>query len=102
MATELQANIVQWGSIVFSLDNEAFRKGFESGRKYYFVDVSGEEPQRAARLTVGELLQQIAVADAKTGHYRFDVEGIEFLEEYLGVFLGYMSGPLPVSAITKE
>ncbi len=68
MATELQANIVQWGNIVFSLDNEGFRKGFESGRKYYFVDVSGEEPQRAARLTVGELLQQIAVADAKTGH----------------------------------
>jgi hypothetical protein len=102
MATELQANIVQWGNIVFSLDNEAFRKGFESGRKYYFVDVSGEEPQRAVRLTVGELLQQIAVADAKTGHYCFDAEGIEYLEEYLGVFLGYMSGSLPVSAITKE
>jgi hypothetical protein len=47
MATELQANIVQWGSIAFSLD-------------------------------------------------------IEYLEEYLGVFLVYMSGPLPVSAITKE
>jgi hypothetical protein len=47
MATELQANIDQWGSIVLSLDNE-------------------------------------------------------YLEEYLGVFLGYMSGPLPVSAITKE
>jgi len=43
------------------------------------------------------LLQQIAVADAKTGHYRFDAEGIEYLEEYLGVFLGYMSGPLPVA-----
>ncbi len=28
--------------------------------------------------------------------------GIDYLEEYLGVFLGYMSGPLPVSAITKE
>lgn len=98
MTTELQANIVQWGNIVFSLDNEAFRKGFESGRKYYFVDVSGEEPQRAARLTVGELLQQIAVADAKTGHYRFDEEAIAHLEEYLGVFLGYnMSGPLPMS-----
>jgi len=32
----------------------------------------------------------------------FDDEAIEYLEEYLGVFLGYMSGPLPVSAITKE
>jgi hypothetical protein len=47
MATELQANIVQWGSIEFCLD-------------------------------------------------------IEYLEEYLGVSLGYMSGPLPVSTITKE
>jgi len=32
--TKLQANTVQWGSIVFSLDNEAFRKDFESGRRY--------------------------------------------------------------------
>jgi hypothetical protein len=97
MTTELQVNSVQWGSIVLSLENEAFRKGFESGRSYYFVDINGGEPQRAERLTTKELLQQIAVPDAKTGHYRFDAEGIEYLEEYLGVFLGYMSGPLPVS-----
>lgn len=46
MITELQANTLQLGSIVFSLDNE---------------------------------------------------EAIEHLEEYLGVFPGYMSGSLPVS-----
>jgi hypothetical protein len=63
---------------------------------------TGEEPQRATRLSAGELLHQIAVPDARTGHYRFDEEAIGYLEEYLGVFLGYMSGPLPVSAITKE
>lgn len=97
MATELQVNTVQWGSIVFSLDNEAFRKGFESGRRYYFVDANGEEPHRARKLSAGELLHQIAVPDARTGHYRFDEEAIAHLEEYLGVFLGYMSGPLPVS-----
>lgn len=97
MATELQAGTVQWGSIVFSLDNEAFRKGFESGRHYYFVDASGEEPQRATELSARELLHQIAVPDAKSGHYRFDEEAIDHLEEYLGVFLGYMSGPLSAS-----
>ncbi len=88
MATELQANTVQWGSIVFSLDNEAFRKGFESGRRYYFVDANGEEPHRATKLSARELLHQIAVPDARTGHYRFDEEAIVHLEEYLGVFLG--------------
>jgi len=95
--TKLQANTVQWGSMVFSLDNEAFRKDFESGRRYYFVDANEEEPQRAMKLSAGELLYQIAVPDAKTGHCRFDEEAIEYLEKYLGVFLGYMSGPLPVS-----
>src|SRR5947209_7626956 len=97
MATELQANTVQCGSIVCSLDNEAFCKGFESGRRYYFVDANGEEPHRATKLSAGELLHQIAVPDAMTGHYRFDEEAIAHLEEYLGVFLGYMSGPLLVS-----
>ncbi|HLQ29296.1 MAG TPA: hypothetical protein VK140_08675 [Ktedonobacteraceae bacterium] len=42
-------------------------------------------------------MTQIAVQDARTGHYRFDEEAIEYLEEYLGVFLGYMSGPLSVA-----
>ena len=41
-------------------------------------------------------MQQIAVSDVKTGHYRLDEMGFEFLEEYLGAFLGYMSGPLSV------
>lgn len=61
------------------------------------VDANGEEPHQATRLSVGELLHQIAVPDAKSGHYRFDEEAIAHLEEYLGVFLGYMSGPSPVS-----
>ena len=97
IAAKLQANTVQWGSIVFSLDNEAFRKGSESGRRYYFVNANGEEPQLATRLSAEELLRQTAVPDARIGHYRFDEEVIAHLAEYLGVFLGYMSGPLPVS-----
>jgi hypothetical protein len=72
MATELQANTVQWGSRLFSLDNEALRKGFESGRRYYFVDANEEEPQCATKLSAGELVHQIAVPDARTDHYRFD------------------------------
>jgi hypothetical protein len=102
MATELQANTVQWGSILFSLDNEAFRKGFESGRHYYFVDANEEEPQCATKLSVGELLHQIAVPDAMTGHYRFGEEAINLLEEYPGVFLEYMSGSLPILEIIEE
>ncbi|HZS75629.1 MAG TPA: hypothetical protein VFA41_03380 [Ktedonobacteraceae bacterium] len=102
MATELPTNKIQWGSIIFSLDNDAFRKGFESGRRYYFVDITEEEPQRAEKLSVDDLLRQIAVPDAMTGHYRFDQEAIEHLEEYLGVLLGYMSGPLAIEAVTKE
>ncbi len=102
MATELRANTVQWGSIVFSLDSEGFRKGFESGRRYYFVDANGEEPQRATKLSARELLHQIAVPDARSGHYHFDEEAIDYLEEYLGVFLRYMSGPLLALEIIEE
>ena len=97
MAIEVnQATVVQWGNVVFHLDNVAFCRGFLHGRKYYEVDATIEEPQRATRLTVEEVLRQIAIPDAKTGHYRFDREAIEYLEEYLGVLVGYLSGPLPV------
>jgi hypothetical protein len=54
MAAELQANTVQWDSIVFSLDNEAFRKGFVNGCRYYFEDANGEEPQRATKIATRE------------------------------------------------
>jgi hypothetical protein len=66
------------------------------------VDANEEEPQRAMKLSAGELLYQIAVLDAKTGHYRFDEEAMEYLEKYLDVFLVYMSGPLPVSMNMKR
>jgi hypothetical protein len=97
MAIEVtQATVVQWGRIVFHLDNVAFCQGFLHGRDYYEIDATLEEPHRATRLTVEEVLRQIAVPDAKIGHYRFDREAIEHLEEYLGVLVGYLSGPLPV------
>ena len=97
MAIEVNpATVVQWGCVVFHLDNVAFCNGFFHGREYYEIDATMEEPQRATRLTVEEVLRQIAVSDAKTGHYRFDREAIEHLEEYLGVLVGYLSGPLPI------
>lgn len=41
MATEQQGNTIQWGNIVFCLDNPAFRKGFQDGRRYYFENYYG-------------------------------------------------------------
>lgn len=97
MAIEVhQTTVVQWGCVVFHLDNAAFRQGFLSGRDYYSIDATTEEPHRATNLTVEEVLRQIAVPDAKLGHYHFGPEAIEHLEEYLGVLVGYLSGPLPV------
>ncbi len=83
MATEQLADTVQWGNIVFSLENEVFREGFESGYCYYFEDAKGEEPQHSTKLSAGELLHRIALPDARTGHYRFDEEAIGHLEEDL-------------------
>lgn len=97
MAIEITpATVVQWGRVVFHLDNAAFRQGFLQGREYYDIDATTEEPQRATNLIVEEVLRQIAVPDAKTGHYHFGPEAIEHLEEYLGVLVGYLSGPFPV------
>lgn len=98
MAIEINpTTVVQWGRVVFHLDNAAFRQGFLQGREYYDIDATTEEPHRATNLTVEEVLRQIAVPDARTGHYHFGPEAIEHLEEYLGVLVGYLSGPLPVT-----
>jgi hypothetical protein len=35
------------------------------------------------------------VPDASTGHYRFDEQAIGQAEQFLGVFLGYLSAALP-------
>jgi hypothetical protein len=103
MAIEVnQATVVQWGRVVFHLDNAAFRKEFLHGRDYYEIDAVTEEPQRATNLTVEEVLRQIAVPDAKIGHYHFGREAIEYLEEYLGVLVGYLSGPLSVTVQQVE
>jgi hypothetical protein len=103
MAIEVtQATVVHWGRVVFHLNNAAFCSGFSRGRDYYEIDATIEELQRATRLTAEEVLTQIAVPDAKIGHYHFDREAIQYLEEYLGVLVGYLSGPLPVVVLQAE
>lgn len=97
MAIEVtQATIVQWGRAVFHLNNAALCNGFLCGRDYYEIDTTREELQRASRLTAEEVLTQTAVPDAKIDHYHFDREAIQYLEEYLGVLVGFLSGTLPV------
>ncbi len=93
------AEHIQWGNIVLVLDHKELRTGFALGRQWYFADIAGkhgrkpEEPQRAIQLNANEILS-ICVACDEQGHYHFDEEGQEHLVEYLGIYLGYLSGPL--------
>jgi hypothetical protein len=87
---------VQWGIITLILDNEVFRRGFLSGRQWYFQeDIYGEdgrppeEPQYAAQLTAEEALRLIDQPDEQ-GRYHFHEMGMEHLPEYPG----YLGGPL--------
>ena len=86
------AQQVQWGSIVLLLENEEFRKAFRDGRQYYFEDINGEQPQRAARMTSEEVLRQIMGCD-EHGCFHFDEEVTSLPVTYLGILLGYMHGP---------
>jgi hypothetical protein len=89
-----QATVVRWGHVVFHLNNAAFCNEFLRGRDYYEIDETIEKPQRATRLTAEEVLTQIAVPYAKTGHYHFDREAIRYLEEYLGSTCKLSFGPV--------
>ncbi len=93
------AQQVQWGTITLILDNEAFRKGFLSARRWYLQDIYGEdgrqpeEPQHAGQLTSEEVLRLVVMPDEQ-GRYHFDEMGYENLPEYLGYLIGYLGGPL--------
>ena len=45
-------------------------------------------------VNTSDFLELIALSDARSGHYRFDYEGIKKLEEYLGAFQCYITAPL--------
>lgn len=98
---------VQWGTIILTLDNEAFRRGFLAARRWYFEDIYGqdgrkpEEPQRAFFLTSEEALRLVVTPDS-LGHYHFDEMGNENIPEYLGYLVGYLSGPLAPQEATHE
>lgn len=90
---------VPWGTITLHLDNEAFRKGFLEARRWYFLDIYGEqgrapeEPQRATTLHSEDVLRLIAVPDEQ-GCYHLGVDAREDVAEALGYLLGYLAGPL--------
>ena len=95
MQSQVQATSIRlpWGNVILTLDNPQFRAGFLRGRESYREECE-EEPCRARELVATDFLELIALTDARSGHYRFDYEGISNLEEYLGVFLGYVTAPL--------
>jgi hypothetical protein len=85
---------VPWGSVVFHLNHDEFRKAFADGRRYYFEDIHNEHPDRAIMLTATDAVSQIAVRDQEAERYHFDLEGIDHPVEFLGIFLGYTTAPL--------
>ncbi len=93
------AQQVQWGTITLILDNEAFRRGFLTARRWYFEDIYGkdgrgpEEPHRATSLTSEEVLRLVVMPNEQ-GQYHFDRMGYDNLPEYLGYLVGYLSAPL--------
>lgn len=92
---QVMTMMLQWGRAVLYLDNPYFVAGFRRGRELYARDCQ-LIPARATRLTISEILGYVAVPTGSTGRYHFDEAGTVQAEEYLGVFLGYLSGPLPV------
>lgn len=76
---------LQWGNVALTLNNPNFRQGFLRGRESYREECE-EEPRRVRGLVATDFLELIALPDTRSGHYRFDYEGINKLKEYLGVF----------------
>lgn len=84
---------VEWGTITLSLDNEAFRNAWTSGRSAYFDDCEYDFPQVAHRMSTLDAVGSVLDADGKGG-YCFDRVALKDPFDILGFFLGYMSGPL--------
>ncbi|HJT59146.1 MAG TPA: hypothetical protein VJ761_21750 [Ktedonobacteraceae bacterium] len=88
--------IFQLGTITLYIDNPYFSVGFQRGRELYARDCQ-LVPARQGRLSISEVLRYVAVPTGKTGHWHFDAQTADHVEEYLGVFLGYLYGALPAS-----
>lgn len=92
--------IFQFGNIALYIDNPYFFVGFQRGRELYARDCQ-LVPARKLRLSVTEVMRYVAVPDEKTGHWHFDAKIGDHVEEYLGVFLGYLYSALPASDQSK-
>jgi hypothetical protein len=88
--------IIRWGNIVLYLDNAYFARGFNQGRELYARDCK-LVPKRRISMSITDVLRYVAVPD-EIGHYHFDDQAKEQAEQYLGVFLGYLSGALPIQS----
>lgn len=93
--------IFQFGNITLYIDNPYFFVGFQRGRELYARDCQFV-PARKLRLSITEVLRYVAVPDGKTGHWHLDAQTTGQVEEYLGVFLGYLSGALPIADQSKR
>jgi hypothetical protein len=84
---------VQWGTITLDLDNETFRKAFSQGRSMYFDDCEWDIPHVAHCMNTLDAVGSVLDEDGKGG-YRFDRMAFNGPFDILGLYLGYMSGPI--------
>jgi hypothetical protein len=88
---QLASPAFQWGCVTLYLDQRAFAAGYQDGRDCYYESCL-DLPAHAHSLTDESLLRTIAYPDGE--HYRLDeAEQVE-LDNSLGFFVGYLSGPL--------
>ena len=92
--------IVKWGNITLYIDNPYFFRGFNQGRELYARDCQ-LVPARRISLRISEVLRYIAIPGADA-HYHLDEQAQGQVEEYLGVFLGYLSSALPGSGQSSK
>lgn len=88
--------LLQIGTVTLYMDTPSFVEGFKHGQELYQRDCQ-LVPSRIARLNVSEVLRYVAAKDVRgTGNYYFDEYAVMHAEEYIGVFMGYVSGTLPL------
>ena len=88
--------LIQIGTVTLYMDNPYFVEGFKRVQELYKRDCQ-LVPSRMTRLNVSEVLRYVAAKDVRgTGNYYFDEHAVMHAEEYIGVFMGYVSGTLPL------
>jgi hypothetical protein len=93
---EATGMIFKFGNITLYIDNPYFFVGFQQGRALYARDCQ-LVPKRRIGLSITEVLRYVAVP-GENGHFHFDEQAVGQAEQYLGVFLGYLTAALPVQS----